>query len=163
MMNPIVFLIILCFNLFSFHPYYVSIVEIDQNAETKTLQMSVRIFTNDLEKALINEGKEDFFLGTGKENKDAQKWVHNYLNSHFEIYVNGELMPLNFVGKEYEADLTWLYFESDTVGTITSLEVKADFLMEIHDTQTNLVHTNVNGEKRSLILRKGREKERIEY
>ena len=34
------------------HPFYVSVIEIDHNAKDATAEISVRVFTDDLEKTL---------------------------------------------------------------------------------------------------------------
>lgn len=146
------------------HPYYVSIFDIDHNSETKTLQIAVRIFTDDLEDALEDEGGyKNIRLGGEEEAEDAEEWVQKYVSEHLTITVNGQQVPLKYLGRELEKELIWCYLESDPITELSQIQVESDLLMATFEDQTNLVHINANGSKRSMILKKRRIKETIDY
>ena len=43
-----------------FHPFYVSVTEINHNAKSKTIEISTKIFFDDLERDIENESKTSF-------------------------------------------------------------------------------------------------------
>ena len=145
------------------HPYHVSIFDIDHDDESKTLQIAIRVFTDDLEDALEEEGYEKVKLGTVEEADSAGAWVQMYMSEHITIKANGEPITLNYIGREVEKELTWCYIESNKIDQLNLLEVESDLLMATFDDQTNLVHINANGVKRSMVLKRSRLSEIIEY
>lgn len=154
------FLIILT-HLFSLHPYYVSIFEIEHSPETKTFQVASRIFIDDLEDALIDEGKADPKIGTPDELPQADEWIAEYITHHFKLTADSKPVELHFLGKETDTDAMWCYFESKAIDQVDTLDVYADLLIELHPTQTNIVHLNIWDTKTSVILRKGRTEKQL--
>ncbi|MCF6333363.1 MAG: hypothetical protein L3J11_08765 [Draconibacterium sp.] len=61
------------------HPFYVSICQVDYNKENQSLEISVKIFANDLLVALEKAGATKIFLGEKKENPETDKFIFNYL------------------------------------------------------------------------------------
>ena len=156
-------LLALLFSLSSYHPYYVSIFEVQHNTETHTLQVAAKIFISDLEEALANDGHKNLYIGTEKETTDVDIWITEYLTEHFKLTTDGSLAELNFLGKETENDAIWCYLESKPIEQIDKLNVEATLLIEEFPTQTNLVHFTIWGTKTSAILRKGRTEKEILY
>ena len=159
----IFFLLNLLLSTTSLHPYYVSVFEVEHNSDTKTFQVAARIFIEDLEKVLIDEGFEDPKIGTAKEHPDANSMVATYLNRHFSLTANGEPLALNLIGKETDNDVVWCYLESPEIEHIDTLNVHADLLINLFPTQTNIVHFKIWGTKTSTILRKGRTDKQLLY
>lgn len=145
------------------HPFYVSVTQIDY--KENSLQITLKVFIEDLEMALQNSGQPKLFLGEEKENKNSNQIILNYLNDKFSIKVNkGDPEPYIFIGKETEDDAVWIYLEvKRKVKRVSSLEVKNSIITEKYESQTNLVHTNINGAKKSLILNKMLPSDIIEY
>lgn len=127
------------------HPFYVSIFQIDQNKENKSLEISVKIFADDLLLALENNGERIIFLGEERERKDANDMIFNYIKSKFKLTINGNSVDYHFIGKEMESDALWSYLEVDGIAELKSVEVTCDLLTEIHPTQSNVIQVN-NGE-----------------
>jgi len=129
----------------SAHPFYVSICQIDYNRKNKALEISVKIFADDLLLALENKGERIIFLGEERERPEANEIISEYLKSKLKIKVNGKEVDYKFIGKELQSDALWTYLETDTVGELKEIEVSCDILMEMHETQNNAIQVN-NGD-----------------
>lgn len=143
-------------SVLSFHPYFVSVFEVEHNPETQTFQVATRIFISDLEDVLQDEGKDSPKIGTEEENPEANTWIADYLTQHFTLAADGTSIKLTMIGKETDNDVVWCYLESEKIENFETLDIHADVLIEKFPTQTNIVHMKVWGAKTSTILRKGR-------
>ena len=145
------------------HPFYVSVTQIDYKEES--LQITLKIFVEDLEKTLIDEGKPKLYIGEKNENTNSTQIIQNYLSDKFSISINdGNLEPYIFIGKEVEDDAVWIYLEvKRKVKNVKSLDIKNTIITEKHESQTNLIHTNISGQKKSLILNKMKPRDKLTY
>ena len=138
--------------LMGFHPLYVSVTEIDYNPSAKSLEVAVRIFTDDLEKALEDQGTEKLYLGTASESEKADRYIATYLSQKFQIKSNGTEVSFNFLGKEAGLDVCWCYLEAVNIEKPDELEVQCKLLTEIYESQENIIHTRVGEMSKSIRL-----------
>lgn len=137
--------ILLC----AFHPYYVSVTELKYKEEDKTLQVSCRTFTNDLEIALKKIYKKPIDLLHPKDKAVVEKTVAHYMLDHLKINVNGKPQTLDFVGYEKEEEAIWSYFEIKGVELPKTLKIENSILYDFLPQQVNMVHADVKGNKQS--------------
>lgn len=156
-------LLSILFVLFATHEFHLSLTEISHNAENKTLEISIKLFTDDLLTALQQAGAPKMELGTENEAPEANEYIESYLKRHFNLTVNGKPTDFTYLGKEAELDATWCYVEVKDVKKVQSLEVENNFLLEAFDDQTNMVNLNINGRKKSGLARKGNTKLKFEF
>ncbi|WP_036692720.1 DUF6702 family protein [Pedobacter glucosidilyticus] len=131
---------ILSLLLVFFHPYYVSVTDIRQNPESKTIQISTKIFFDDLEKAIKEESGQDINILKPADKAELEILLATYLQKHFYIVANGKTMPASFLGFEIEGDAAWCYLETEKVTKINKLEVFNDVLFKQHDGQVNILN-----------------------
>ncbi len=136
------------------HEFYVSICQIDHNPQNESLEITFKIFTDNLEEAIRETSNTKCYLDTRKEIKEAKKFVGNYLTSKMEMSVNGQEVEFDFLGMEYEADATWCYIEVKNIKEVKSIEVINSLLIEVYEKQTNIIHYNINNQKKSSLLNK---------
>ncbi|WP_214225898.1 DUF6702 family protein [Pedobacter sp. B4-66] len=144
--------LILFFWLNIFHPFYVSVTEVDYSPKTKTVQVSVRIFFDDLESALDKRYKTSINILKPKDRKQVDGLISDYVKNHLQIKANNKLLSLKYLGYQIEEDAAWCYFESEKVESIQKLDVQNDILFEQHDSQVNMIHATVNGKRKSTKL-----------
>lgn len=149
--------------LLSPHEFHLSLAEIDHNAEKKTLQVAVKLFTDDLTVALEKPGAPKLYIGTADEPPKANEIIAAYLKQHLLLKVNGKEVAFDYLGKEAETDATWCYVEVKNVARIKTIEVQNTLLLEAFDDQTNMVNLNINGIKKSGLARKGNSKLKFEF
>jgi hypothetical protein len=141
------------FILFTFfHPFYISVTEVKHNAKAKSLEISTKIFFDDLEKDIENESNTniDIIKPSNKELVDVL--ISAYLKKHLEIKANGTQVKLSYLGYEIQEDAAWCYLEVQNVNKITTIEINNNTLYNLHKEQINMLKVIVNGERQSTKL-----------
>jgi hypothetical protein len=144
--------LILFFWLNIFHPFYVSVTEVNYSPKTKTVQVSVRVFFDDFESALDKRYKTSINILKPKDRKQLDGLISDYVKNHLQIKANNKLLTLKYLGYQIEEDAAWCYFESEKVESIQKLNIQNDILFEQHDSQINMIHATVNGKRKSTKL-----------
>lgn len=145
------------------HPYYVTISQIDYNSSNESLEISMKMFTDDLENALNESGAGKLHLGEVDESEKADTYIGRYIAKQMEISVNGVPVKLSFLGKEVDMDVTWCYVEVLEVPTPQNMDISNRMFMEMFDTQVNIVHVNLGQKEKSALLNKGKSSANISF
>ncbi len=132
-----------------FHPFFVSVTEINHNAKDKALEISCKVFLDDLEKTLKKQLNTPVELTTPKDQKKAQQWVGDYIKKHLVIKVDGKQVMLEFVGYEVEGASLWSYYQVPNIASVHKIEVSNNLLYEMYDSQISIVHAQVGSDKKS--------------
>jgi hypothetical protein len=128
-----------------FHDFHTSLTEMRRNASENSYEITVRVFTDDLVKALSTESSVDLY----KEN--AEKAIEKYFKKHFAFVKGKEVRFASYIGKEVESDATWLYFELNGVKELREYQVLNSIFLELFDDQSNLLNI-IKGEKRHTLI-----------
>ena len=134
------------------HPLHVSLCQIDFKPQSKTLEISVKIFADDLLNALSKQNIPDLYLGEQKENPKSDEYVFNYLQNNLSFKINGNKIEYDYIGKEMEDDALWCFIQINNITELNQIEVSDRILTEIFDDQNNIVEVNKNGKIRNLLL-----------
>ena len=134
------------------HKYYVSVFQLNYIPAKKEIQMTSRIFIDDLEAAFVKKYKKKFYIGTTAEVADTDEYIKKYIADKLHIKVNGKEKPVKFLGKEIEDDILICYYTLPAERAVKSLGVSNITLLELFDDQQNIIHASVNGNKKSLLL-----------
>lgn len=134
------------------HKFYVAIFQINYAAEKKMLQVTTRIFVDDLENALEKKYRRKFDLGNGDQSAEELSLMQKYMSEHFKISLNGKQQPLTYLSNELENNVFICYFRATGVGKIASVKVTSKVLFDYVTEQQNIIQTNINGKKSSLLL-----------
>ncbi len=91
------------------HPFFVSVTEIRQNEKTRTLEISCRIFYDDLERTLEknNRVKIDILKPADRGKVDAL--ISAYLQKQLQLKADGQPVNWKYLGYEIEEDAAWCY------------------------------------------------------
>ena len=136
--------------LFSaFHPYYISVTDIKYKEKEKSLQISCKLFTNDLENALKKIYKKPIDVLHPKDKAETEKLLFDYISKHLQIKVNGKLQNLVFIGYEKEEEAVWTYLEVKNVALPKTMHIENSLLYEYLPQQLNMVHTEMRDKKQS--------------
>jgi hypothetical protein len=134
------------------HKFYVSLTEVRYNPATERIEVSMRIFPDDLDRALLQKTGIHTQLATELEPPGADSILMDYLLESFYIVVNGEAAPLHYLGKEQEADAIWCYLESEKIAQPVTLKVYQKLLTERFDEQVNIVQVYQGKWNKGLLL-----------
>ena len=136
----------------SVHKYYVSVMQIDYVPKQQSVQITSRIFIDDLENALKDAYGEHIILADKDEPKTVNLYIARYLKENIEIKINTKIADLVFIGKKYDSDILICYLEIENVGSIQSLEITNRILFDAYKEQQNMIKTNINAKKKSYLL-----------
>lgn len=122
------------------------------NAAERNFEISIRMFTDDLEKALSREVGQPVRLSV-KDNHDAK--VEAYLRKNF-TFVNPRKQPrpYRYIGKEAEGDATWIYIEIPYNEPLSGSVLRQQVLMDIFDDQVNVVNVQYQSERKTYLFKK---------
>lgn len=134
------------------HPFFVSVTEVRHNEKSKSLEISTRIFYDDLEEALAkaNQTKVDILKPTDRES--INRLLGEYLQQHLQVSVDGKSLSLRFLGYEIDNDAAWCYLEVPEVRQVKRIVIQNDVLFAERRAQTNMLHVMVGGKRKSTKL-----------
>lgn len=135
-----------------FHPFFVSVIDISHNAKDNTAEISVRIFTEDLEQAILQYNKNKINLSAPANKALAEKQLTDYIQKNLHLKINGTAVNFQLIGYEIIKESTWTYFEVANVKTINKLEVDCSVLYDFEKTQINILHVKSRGKEKSFKL-----------
>ena len=147
----VVVILLLCGGWFM-HKFYVSLTEVRYNTQSERFEVSMRIFPDDLDRAMLARTGIHTQLATKLEHEGADSLLMAYLLKSFAIHSDGEEIGLTYLGKEPESDAIWCYLESSPVKSPQSLSIRNEVLTEIFPEQVNIVQVYIDTWNKGLLL-----------
>lgn len=141
--------LLLCKWLFFLHPFYLSVTEIRHNAGHKSLEISCRIFSDDLENTLKKQSNTTFDIIKPQNRVMVDTLIARYIRQHLQISVDGRVLAPRYLGYKIEEDAAWCFLEVSGVPQVKKLELKDDILYEAHESQSHMIHVIVNDQRKS--------------
>jgi hypothetical protein len=139
--------------LWMFHPIHVSITEISYHSPTKAVQITVRLFIDDLETAVRQQTRQpelDLLAPPASTTTDAL--VAAYLRERFQVSLDSKLQKWNYLGHEQEGPALIAYIEIEKARKFKTIDVRNACMHEIYDDQNNIVNVNYQETVKSLRL-----------
>lgn len=136
------------------HKFYTSITDVSFNENSKTLEIIVKLFIDDFEKAIEDSYEKRLYLGTEREEFDQNNLIEKYINKHFEVNIKSNRVPLSYIGKETDRDYIWIYIEVVKVRSISEISIKNTLLTDLFPDQTNLINLETESGIKSVTLHK---------
>jgi hypothetical protein len=139
----------------SAHKFHTSFAEADYNSETKSLEITLRTFPDDLENAIRKRGGERV---SPDDKKAFGARVFAYLQETFQVKTaKGGAAKLSWVGMDAGVDSAWLYFEAALPEGVEGAQLRQQFLCDLYDDQINLVNVKSGAKKVELRFEHGGE------
>lgn len=135
-----------------FHDFHTSIAELNYNPKTEALEISLRVFTDDLERVLttVNNGNK---ITLEYDDKILNPLIELYLKKNFALVSDTKKVKLaQYYGREKESDATWLYFEIIDCKNLRNYTLYNSIFQETFNDQTNVVNIKVLQEKHTLVF-----------
>lgn len=132
------------------HPYYLSATRVLYSKTYNQFQCTSRFFIDDLESLykskLVNNEIYKF------EKKKFEVFLKEYLKENFIILYDDIIQNQTFVGTEFLNDIIIIYFEYQIKSDFKKITIKNSVLMNHISDQKNIVHLEINDEKKSYLL-----------
>lgn len=131
------------------HPFFVSVTEIKHNQTNHSLEISCKMFSDDLEKALEKQYHVQLDLIKPTDKTQINKLIYDYVKKHLLISTDGKALNLTYIGYEIQDDGVWSYFEVKGVNAVKQINIHDDLLYEQHPEQINMMHVIINNQRKS--------------
>jgi hypothetical protein len=137
---------------FEVHKFYMAIFQVNYAPEKKMLQITSRIFIDDLNLALEKKYGKKTFLGADKESADDQAILKKYFAENLQIKVNGQSKPVVFLSKELDANVLICYCRVTDISKLHSVEITNTVLTHWNSEQQNILHFTAFGDKKTVLF-----------
>ena len=139
------------------HPFHVSVSDIKYKEKQKAIQISMRIFLDDLELGLqtyTGNNKLDIIKVANTDFLD--KILKKYMTERIKMWDSkNKMYDIKYIGAEIENDVMWTYLEIEKVKKLKRIKIHNSVLHEIWGSQENLIHFRAFDEVQSIRLYKG--------
>ena len=136
------------------HKFYLSLSLVEFNQQTNNLEISLKVFTHDLERCVGRKFRENLNLAEADEHPQSDSLISAYIAEKL-IFACGETPQKHqWVGKEVIVDETWCYFEVPIACADSDrISVSNRLFLEVFDQQLNMMKFSAPGlEKQNLDL-----------
>ena len=144
---PILFL-----SLLFAHDFHVSVTNAEYKEDVQELQISIKVFTDDLEDALSSETGARFSLKEAGKNKEQDSVLSNYIQAKFQVLEDQEPLPMTYIGHEIELDICFIYMLVSDFPVEKELEIRNIIFFDRFEDQSNIVNIRVHEKVYSLFL-----------
>ena len=129
-----------------------AIFQVNYAPEKKMLQITSRIFVDDLNLAIEKKYGKKVYLGSEKESADDQVVLKKYFVENFQIKVNGQSKPVVFLSKELDGDVLICYCRVTDIAKLHSAEITNTVLTQWNSEQQNILHFTAFGNKQTVLF-----------
>ena len=147
---------VLCLFCCSFaHPFHSSIISLKFNDNSRSIEVTMRVFANDLEKTINQINDLNIIIDNDDNKKDVDSLIFNYINKTIFLSINEKECDLSWIGKEFETDIVWLYLEIlDVDKKIKKIISENRFLFSSFEDQLNIMNFNIHGKQKTVMAHK---------
>jgi hypothetical protein len=135
------------------HTFRTSLMSMEYNHQEQSLEITVQVFSHDLETILSKRNGKDIRLG---KTPDAEAFTFAYLQDAINLKNGaGESKILTWVGMESQADSSLLYIETKMPEGLAGAQLRDRLFFDFLDDQVNLVHLKDEDKKSDLVFKPG--------
>ncbi|WP_349293777.1 DUF6702 family protein [Flavobacterium gelatinilyticum] len=156
-------ILFLSLSAFAFHKFYVGVFQVEYASEKKMIQITSRIFIDDLNNGLEKKYHKKTFVGTERETSEDLDLLRKYLAENFTIKINGQVKAITFLSKETEGDVLVCYSRIKDVDKFKNIEISNTILVDWNSDQQNITHVSVFGTKKTVLFTQSSRKELLKY
>jgi len=138
--------------LAAFHPFFVSMTDIKHNATEQTLEVSVRIFTDDFEQTLKKNCNCKIDVIKPADKVVVDQLIAQYVTKHLVITADGKKLALTYVGYEIQEGSVWSYYEAKQLKSVKQISIQNSLLHDYKDQQVNMIQVKANGNSKTVKL-----------
>ncbi|MEO9965362.1 MAG: DUF6702 family protein [Reichenbachiella sp.] len=134
------------------HAFHVAVSEIEFDEDKRQLEITHRIFLDDLEQGLSAWSGQAIDILNPADPANLDMLIGKYLSEKTSYHINGKLATANYLGSEKEDAVMYCYQVIKGVKKVKSINVSNKVLMEIFEDQSNVMHITNASETKSLKL-----------
>ena len=127
------------------HKFYLSNTSIEFNAQTRAIEITSKIFTDDLEHAI--EAQCYRYHSLYPQSPEVFELVKKYIGEKLSLQVAGRNVVLNFIGYSVDNDMTTLFIEGNYFDP-NQVVVNNTILLDLYSDQQNIVEVRWGGQSK---------------
>jgi hypothetical protein len=132
----------------NYHPIHVAILNADLIKGKPSIDLSFKVFANDLELAIAHNYSVALNLGKPNENPNAVTYINKYISGLFSVKINNNYQAdLVFTKKVINEDAVWIYFKIPLKEAVKELDISDMVFLDIYEDQVNLMILAINGKE----------------
>lgn len=136
------------------HEFYLSVTDVTYVKEEESIQIISRVFVDDFENVLKKRYDQPIVLIEGREIEVTDQYIEKYIHQKFAIQIDQQEVNLNYLGREFVDDMVYLYIEIQNIKPFQEITIKDEILIDLFETQKNMIHFKSDQFKKSFILEK---------
>lgn len=139
------------------HKFYLSVTQMEFDADKNRITAISRVFVDDLEETLRQRYDVQLALGTDREDEKASFYIRRYMEQKLTVEINNVPLKFSFAGFTYQNDQIVLLSEFSIIDSDEyEIKVTNTLITDAYSEQQNLVHFRMNQKKQSEVLTKER-------
>lgn len=147
------FWVIVVFPLISFtHEYYVSITEVVYVSEKQQLQLTTRVFTDDMEAYFNSQTNENIQLSPDHNPILIDALVERFFQNNFKVFFDNNKLEISYLGRQYQEDQMLIFAEVTELSPPTSYRIQNTILIPFRTKQQNIVRVKNNITQKSFLM-----------
>ena len=141
---------------FPLHDFHVTHTTFHYNDETKSMEITIKVAIEDLEKSIENRYSKKFDrFEDDQENKNLERLLTEYFRKNLTFSADKNTKEFQWVGKEVSNNLhdIYIYFEIpnyDKKENVELITIKNTFFLDLNNYQTNIVLLELINKKYNL-------------
>ena len=145
------------------HSFHASISSFDCKKNTSTIEITMKLFTDDIEYALRSLENSDLVLDSKANLHNIDSLIFSYIKMNFVLLLNNKKTELLWIGKEIDNDITWCYLEIENIDKLFELKIKNSLFFSFFDDQLNICHFYCSDKPETLMFHNGKELGEIKF
>ena len=118
------------------HQFFISTTDIQFKSEEKRAEITIQVFTHDINLLLENANYKTIDLGTKKENNDIDIFLVNYLSDNFVL----QDYRWKYIGKKVGTEYTLFFLEIEDFSLSPKIAILNSLFMDLYNKQRNIVN-----------------------
>lgn len=131
------------------HPYYIGVTELHFYPDKMRVEMSVKIFTDDLEDAIRAYSKQPVDLIRQQGKPETDQAIFGYLGNRIRLDGDGKLIRFGYIGYELIDDACWIHWEAAIDSVPRNISFFNNAIYERQPTQQHILHFYWGDKKKS--------------
>ncbi|GAB3415278.1 hypothetical protein GCM10027516_06890 [Niabella aquatica] len=120
----------------------------EYDAKSKKVEISTKIFTDDLETILAKLYRQKTDLSAKALRPQMTVLIDKYITSHLSVKNGDKVLPLNLLGWELDREAVYVYTVANApVFDPKNITVEKTVLYDLFDDQVNIIHFIYNGRR----------------
>ena len=136
------------------HPFHATITSIDCKQNNKSIEVTMKLFTSDLERALRIEGRPNLKIDSHDRRNNIDSLIFDYINNNLSLSIDNKKRQFTWIAKEIENDITWCYMEIINANNFSSIGIDNKLFLSIFDDQLNICHFYCSDKAETIMLHK---------